>query len=60
VVNVHNDDNHEPIQPFDEVVYVQQPWQSATPGYNLHKTCASTPIITSIGFKNQPSHTNIH
>jgi hypothetical protein len=50
VVNVHNDDNHEPIQPFDEVVYVQQPWQSATPGYNLHKTCASTPIITSIGF----------
>jgi hypothetical protein len=21
VVNVHNGDNHEPIQPFDEVIY---------------------------------------
>ncbi len=26
VVNIHNGDNHEPIQPFDEVVFVQQPW----------------------------------
>jgi hypothetical protein len=25
VVNVHNDDNHEHVQPFDEVVFVQQP-----------------------------------
>ncbi len=25
IVNVHNDDNHEPIQPFDEVIYVRQP-----------------------------------
>jgi len=25
VVNVHNDDNHEHFQPFDEVVFVQQP-----------------------------------
>jgi hypothetical protein len=60
VVNVHNDDNHEPIQSFDEVVSVQQPWQSTTPSYNRPITDASTPIITSIGFQNQPSHTNIH
>ncbi len=60
VVNVHNDDNHEPIQSFDEVVSVQQPWQSTTLGYNLPKTSASTPITTFIGFQNQPSHTNIH
>jgi hypothetical protein len=26
VVNVHNGDNHELVQPFDEVVYVRQPW----------------------------------
>jgi hypothetical protein len=27
---------------FDEVVFVQQPWQSVTLGYNLPKTSAST------------------
>jgi hypothetical protein len=26
VVNVHNDANHELVQSFDEVVFVQQPW----------------------------------
>ncbi len=26
VVSVHNGDNHEPIQPFDEIVSVRQPW----------------------------------
>ncbi len=26
VASVHNDDNHEPIQLFDDVIYVQQPW----------------------------------
>jgi hypothetical protein len=60
VVNVHNDDNHELVQLFNEVVPIQQPWQFATPCYNLPKTGASTPITTSIGFQNQPSHTNIH
>jgi hypothetical protein len=59
-VNVHNDDNHEPIQLFEEVVYVQQPWWSKNLGYNLPKTSASTPIITFVNFQNQPSHTNIH
>jgi hypothetical protein len=54
VVNVYHDDNHEPIQPFDEVVFVRQPWQFATLGYNLPKTNAST------GFQNQPPHTNIN
>jgi hypothetical protein len=58
-VNVYHDDNHEPIQPFDEVVFAQQPWQSTTPGYDLLRTGASTPI-TSIGFQHQPPHTNIN
>ncbi len=52
MVSVHNDDNHEPIQPFDEVVSVQQPWWSTTPGYILPKTSASTPITTFAGFSN--------
>jgi len=55
VVNVHNGDNHEPIQTFDEVIYVQQPWRFASPCYNLPKTNASTSITTSAGFLNQPS-----
>jgi hypothetical protein len=60
MLNVHNDDNHELVQPFDEVIYVQQPWQSTTPCYNLPKSGAFTPIKTFVGFQNQPSHTNIH
>jgi hypothetical protein len=53
-MNVHNDDNHELVQLFDEVVSIQQPWQSTTPCYNLFRIGAST------SFQNQPSHTNIH
>ncbi len=49
-VSVHHDDNHEPIQLFDEVESTWQPWRSATPGYHLPKTGASTPITTSTGF----------
>jgi hypothetical protein len=30
VVNVHNDDFHEPIRLFDEVVSIEQPWRFAT------------------------------
>ncbi len=60
MVNVHNDDNHEHVQPFDEVVFVQQPWRSVTPNYNLPKIDASPPITTFVGFQNQPLHTNIH
>jgi hypothetical protein len=60
VVNVHNGDNHEPFQPFDEVIYVQQLWRFVSPGYNLPKTGASTSITASAGFLNQPSQTNIH
>jgi hypothetical protein len=59
-VNVYHDDNHELVKPFDEIVSVQQPWQYATLGYNLPRIGASTPITTSTGFQNQPSHTNIH
>jgi hypothetical protein len=59
-MNVHNDDNHELVQLFDEVVSVQQPWQSTAPCYNLPITGASTPITTFVGFQNQPSHANIH
>jgi hypothetical protein len=59
-VNVHNDDNHELVQLFNEVIYVQQPWRFPTPSYNLLRIGASTPITTSVGFQNQPSHTNIH
>jgi hypothetical protein len=29
-VNVHNGDNHEPIQQFDEGVSIQQQWRSTT------------------------------
>ncbi len=53
MVNVHNDDNHEPIQSFHEVVSIQQPWRSATLGYNLPKIGVFTPIITSPSFQNQ-------
>ncbi len=59
-MNVHNDDNHKPIQLFDEIVSVQQPCRFATLGYNLPITNPSTPITTFVGFQNQPSHTNIH
>jgi hypothetical protein len=52
VVSVHNDDNHEPIQPFDEVVSIQQPWRSITLGYNLPKIDAYTPITTFASFQN--------
>ncbi len=60
VVNVRNDDNRKLVQPFDEVVYVQQQWRFTTLGYNLLKSGASTLITTLPGFENQPSHTNIH
>ncbi len=59
VVTGHNDGNHEHIQPVDEVVRVQQPWRSITPGYNLPKINASRPITTFASFQNQPSRTNI-
>jgi len=60
VVSVYHDDNHELVQLFDEIISVQQPWQSTTPCYNLSKTNASTPIATSIGFQNHPPNTNIN
>jgi hypothetical protein len=60
VVSVHNDDNHEPIQSFNEVVFVRQPWRSSTLGYNLPRTNASTLITRFASFQNQPSYTNIH
>jgi hypothetical protein len=60
VVNVYHDDNHEPFQPFDEVVFAQQPWRSTTLGYNLPRCDAFTPITTSTNFQNQPLHTNIN
>jgi len=50
-VNVHTNDNHENVEPFDEVIFVQQPWRSATPGYNLPITDASTPITTFVDFQ---------
>jgi hypothetical protein len=56
-VNVYHDDNHEPIQPFDEVVFARQAWQFATPDYNLLRIGAFTPITTSVGFQHQPHHT---
>jgi len=59
-MSVHHDDNHEPIQLFDEVVFARQPWQSATPSYNLPRTSAFTPIITSASFYNHPANTNIN
>jgi hypothetical protein len=37
VVNVPNGDNHEPIQLFDKIVFVQQRRQFATLGYYLFK-----------------------
>jgi hypothetical protein len=49
-VSVHNDDNHELVQLFDEVVCVQQLWRSTTLGYNLPKTGAST-LITTITYQ---------
>ncbi len=42
VVNVHHDDSHEHVQPFDEVVSIRQPWRFATPCYYLPRTCAPT------------------
>jgi hypothetical protein len=59
-MNVYRDDNHEPIQPFDEIVSERQPWRSATPCYNSPRISASTPIATSIGFQTQPPNTNIN
>jgi hypothetical protein len=37
-MNVHHDDNHEPIQSFDEIISIKKPWQFATLGYYLPKT----------------------
>jgi hypothetical protein len=59
-VSVYHDDNHELVQLFDEVVFVQQPWWSTTPRYNLSKSNASTPIVTFVGFQNHPPNTNIN
>jgi hypothetical protein len=56
----YHDDNHEPIQPCDEIVSTQQPWQSPTPSFKLPRTDVSTPITTFVGFQNQPPHTNIN
>jgi hypothetical protein len=53
-MNVHHDDNHEPIQLFDEVVSTRQPWRFVTPSYYLSRTDAPTPITTSTSFHNQP------
>jgi len=58
-MNVYHDDNYEHVQPFDEVVSAQ-PWQFATPSYNLPKASASTPIATFVGFQNHPPNTNIN
>jgi hypothetical protein len=59
-MNVYHDDNHEHVQLFDEIVYVQQPWQSTTLSYNLPITDASTPISISANFQNQSPHSNIN
>jgi hypothetical protein len=59
-VNVHHDDNHEFIQPFDEIVSIKQPWQSATPSYYLPISGAPTPIVIYVGFQNQPLTTNVN
>jgi hypothetical protein len=58
-MNVYHD-NHEPIQPFDKVVSAWQPQRSTTPGYNLPKTSAFTPIVTSFGFQNHPPNIDIN
>jgi len=58
-VNVHNDEHHEPVQLFDEVVFIQQTWQSATPSYNLLKIGAFTLITTSTSFQTN-HHINVH
>jgi hypothetical protein len=42
IVSVHNGDNHEYVQQFDEVVFAQQQQQSIAPCYYLPKTCASS------------------
>jgi hypothetical protein len=60
VVSVHHDNNHEPIQLFDEIVSTRQPWQFVTPSYYLSKINAPTPNTTFVGFQNQPPITNIN
>ncbi len=60
VVSLYHDDNHEPIQPFDEIVSTRQRWQFATLCYYLLRNSAPTPIATSTNFENQPSNTNIN
>jgi len=60
VVSVHNGDNHEPIQLFDEVISIWQPWRSITPSYYLPRKGTPTSIVTFAGFQNQPSNTNIN
>jgi hypothetical protein len=59
-MNVYHDDNHELVQPFDEIISTRQPWRSTTPCYNLPTTDASTPIATYVGFQNHPPNTNIN
>jgi hypothetical protein len=59
-MNVHHDDNHEPIQLFNKAISAKQPSQYATLGYYLHRIGAPTPIATSIGFQNQPLFININ
>jgi hypothetical protein len=60
VVNVHNGDNHKPIQLFDEIVFVWQPWRTITPSYYLPRRGAPTSIETFAGFQKQPPNTNIN
>ncbi len=59
-MSVHNGDNHELVQPFDEVISIQKPWQSTTPSYYLLRKGAPTSITTFASFQNQPPNTNIN
>jgi hypothetical protein len=59
-MNVHHDDNHELMYSFNVIVSAKQPWWFATPWYYLPRIGASTPIVTYVGFQNQPLITNIN
>jgi hypothetical protein len=50
VMSVHNG---APIQLFDEVVSIRQPWRSITPSYYLPRKGTPTSIVTFVGFQNQ-------
>ncbi len=58
-MNIHNGDNNEHVQKFDEVVSTQQQWWFVTPWLFHTQTSVPTPTIVFVGLQNHKPNPNI-